>query len=266
MSPMSSAQHLASETLAAAAQDLEAAERSGHPVEPLSDRFPNLGTDDAYAIQSHGRALRLRAGGRIVGHKIGLTSKAMQEMVGVAEPDYGYLLDGMVLEDGADVAVHTLIAPRVEGEIAFRLGRTLVGTEVTIEEVLEATEAVAPALEVIDSRIADWRITITDTIADNASSARAVIGEFRSPGKLDLPTLAMRMDVDGTTVEGRGDAVLGHPAIAVAWLARALDAQGEALEAGEIVLSGALARALPVGPGSHARAEIDGLGTVTASF
>lgn len=248
------------------AQRLLEAERTATPVEPLSAEHPDLGIDEAYAVQLSGRTVRIAAGERIVGHKIGLTSRAMQEMVGVAEPDYGYLTDAMVLADGASVQARGLIAPRVEGEIAFRLGTALAGSGVTAREVLEATESVAAALELIDSRIADWRITIVDTIADNASSARAVVGPWTALAELDLAALTMRMRVDDQEVEGRGEAVLGHPAEAVAWLARALHAQGETLEAGELILSGALARALPVSPGSRATATIDGLGTVGVSF
>lgn len=263
---MSAAQRVEASALETAARALFDAEHDSRPVAPPSETVPGLTVDDAYAIQTRGRALRLELGGRLVGHKIGLTSKAMQEMVGVDRPDYGYLLDAMVLPDGAMVDASGLIAPRVEAEIAFRLHRTLAGANVSIEEVLAATDAVAPALEVIDSRVVDWRITITDTIADNASSARAVLGALRPVGVLDLPSVTMRMEVDGAAVEGRGEAVLGHPAVAVAWLARALHAQGEALEAGEIVLSGALARALPVAPGSGVRAELGELGTVSAAF
>lgn len=263
---MGAAQRIPAATLDAAARELETAERSAAPVAPVSETLPGLTIDDAYAIQMLGRARRLRAGARLVGHKIGLTSAAMQEMVGVDQPDYGYLLDTMVLPDGAVVDARVLVAPRVEAEIALRLHSTIAGSEISVEDVLAATEAVAPALEVIDSRVVDWRITITDTIADNASSARAVVGAFRPVDDLDLARVAMRMDVDGAVVEGRGDAVLGHPAVAVGWLARALYAQGEALEAGELVLSGALARALPVSPGSRARAVLAGLGTVEASF
>lgn len=263
---MGTAQRLPSAALLAAASDLFDAECSATPIAPVSETLPGLGIDDAYAIQTHGRGLRLLRGARVVGHKIGLTSKAMQEMVGVDQPDYGYLLDTMVLADGAAIDIASLVAPRVEAEIAFRLERALSGAAISVEQVLAATEAVAPALEVIDSRVADWRISITDTIADNASSARAVVGAFRPVGDLDLPGVAMRMTVDGEVVEGRGDAVLGHPALAVAWLAQALHAQGEALEAGEVVLSGALARALPVLPGCHAIVELDGLGSVDATF
>lgn len=263
---MSTSQRIPVAALFAAASDLFDAECSATPIAPVSETLPGLGIDDAYAIQTHGRGLRLLRGTRVVGHKIGLTSKAMQEMVGVDQPDYGYLLDTMVLDDGAAIDIASLVAARVEAEIAFRLKRTLSGATISVEQVLAATEAVAPALEVIDSRVADWRITITDTIADNASSARAVVGAFRPVEGLDLPGVAMRMDVDGEVVEGRGDAVLGHPALAVAWLAQALHAQGEALEAGEVVLSGALARALPVLRGSRACAELDGLGSVEATF
>lgn len=260
---MASAQGTATEELA---RRLQQAEQTATPIAPLSSDSAELGIAEAYAVQAAGRRARLAGGGRIVGHKIGLTSQAMQEMLGVDQPDYGYLTDAMVLPHGATVDVCRLIAPRVEGEIAFRLRSRLAGADVGADEVLAATDSVAVALEVIDSRIADWRITIVDTIADNASSAGAVIGAWTPLEDQDLAALSMFMRVDGQQVEGRGDAVLGHPAESVAWLVRALHAQGEALEEDEIVLSGALARALPVGPSSRASATIDGLGTVSATF
>ena len=254
------------QALARAADELLTAEELAAPIRPLSESLAELSIDDAYVVQTLGREQRLRAGPRVVGHKIGLTSLAMQEMVGVDQPDYGYLLDSMVSADGTTLDAATLIAPRVEAEIAFYLARPLAGPAITVQDVLAATESIAPALEVIDSRIVDWRITIVDTIADNASSAHAVVGARQSADQLDLAGLTMVMDVDGTQVEGRGDAVLGHPAEAVAWLARALHRQGEALEAGDLVLSGALARALPVAPGARAHAVLDVLGSVTATF
>ena len=212
--------------------------------------------------------MRVAGGARLVGHKVGLTSKPMQEMVGVDQPDFGYLLDDHVHDDGAHIGADRFIAPRVEGEIAFRLSARVAGADVTAQHVLDSTEAVAPALEVIDSRIADWRITITDTIADNASSGGGVFGPWTSLDEVDVDLAALEMEllVGGEVITGRGDAVLGHPAESVAWLARALHAQGEALEAGQVVLSGALAKALPITSGDTARATFGPLGTVSATF
>ncbi len=240
------------------------ADESATPIEPITGELPGLTVDGAYAVQRAGRALRLAAGGRVAGHKIGLTSEAIQRQLGVDQPDYGYLLASMILDGGAAIDVSRLIAPRVEGEVVFILGEAIHGDQVTAEDVLAATASVAPALEIIDSRVADWRITLADTIADNASSALAVIGEPRPLHGLDLPGLRMTLTVGDEAVEGRGAAVLGHPATSVAWLVRALARQGEGLAAGEVVLSGALARAVDVTAGVDATAEFDGIGTVHA--
>jgi 2-keto-4-pentenoate hydratase len=254
---------------ALAATLLDADARS-MPVEPLTDAWPEMTTSDAYAVQAHGRELRLHMGERLVGRKVGLTSAAMQEMLGVDQPDFGFLTDRMMLPSGATIYAERLIAPRVEAEIAFRLVRPLAG-DPTVEEVLAATGAVAPALEVIDSRIVDWRIRLADTIADNASSALVVLGEFVPLGDLDLAAVATSLEVSSpngsNSVAGTGEAVLGHPALAVAWLAAALDefAQ-EAIAAGEIVLPGAMARALPFVAGDTVRATFTELGAVKATI
>jgi 2-keto-4-pentenoate hydratase len=249
----------------ALARRLLDAERTATGIEPLTAETPELDVDGAYAVQRAGLALRLAAGGRVAGHKIGLTSEAIQRQLGVDQPDYGYLLDSMVLGDGAEIDVARLLAPRVEAEVAFILGRDLEGN-VSAEDVLAATASVAPALEIIDSRIADWRITLADTIADNASSALAVVGDARPVRDVDLPGLTMTLTVGGEMVGGRGEAVLGHPATSVAWLVRALAVQGDGLAAGEVVLSGAIARAVDVRAGVDARADFDGLPSVRASF
>jgi 2-keto-4-pentenoate hydratase len=244
----------------ALARRLYDADRTATPTAPLP---ADLTIADAYAIQLAGRALRGRP---LVGRKVGLTSAAMQEMLGVRQPDFGYLTDAMVSPSGAVVDAARFIAPRVEGEIAFRLARPLHGA-VTIDDVLDATEAVAPALEVIDSRIADWRIAIADTIADNASSGHVVLGAWRPLAGLDLAGVELELIAGGERVAGRGDAVLGHPAAAVAWLARALaEHGGEAIAAGEIVIPGAMARALPIAAGDAVRARLTGLGEVTMTF
>lgn len=254
------------------ARELLDAERTSRPIAPLTARRPDLSIADAYAIQRAGRALRVADGRRLVGRKVGLTSAAMQEMLGVDQPDLGYLTQDMVHADGVRLSCGALLEPRVEAEIAFRLARPLRGTGVDRAEVLAATEAIAPAIEVIDSRIADWRITIADTIADNASSGCVVLGEFRPLGELDLAAIEMQMTValpDGTAgerLEGRGDAVLGHPAEAVVWLVHALAEYGEGVEAGEVVLPGAMARAVPVPPGGGVEAVFAELGAVTMTI
>lgn len=246
------------------ARELLAAERGATAIEPLTTELPRLSLADAYEVQRRGRDLRLADGAALTGRKVGLTSVAMQQMLGVDQPDFGYLTDAMLVPPGASVHVGGLIAPRVEAEIAFRLRRPLHGATVTREEVLAATEAVAPAIEVIDSRIADWRITIADTIADNASCGRYAVGTFSPVGDLDLAALPGELTVHGARgidrVEGRGGAVLGHPADALVWLARALNDFGEGIEAGAVVLPGAIARALPIESGDTVQAGFAGLG------
>jgi len=248
------------------------ADDAARPVPPITEELPELSIADAYTIQRVGRELRQARAERLVGRKVGLTSAAMQEQLGVRQPDFGYLTAGMVLQSGAELPVRGLIAPRVEAEIAFKLRQPLRGAAVTREEVLAATAEVAPALEVIDSRIADWRITIADTIADNASSGRVVLGGFRPLDELDLAAVRAELEVGPVgavareTVAGRGDAVLGHPAEAVAWLARALFEYDEAIAAGEVVLPGAMARALTLTPGDTAVARMEGLGEVAVSM
>ncbi len=253
------------------AEELHAAERDAAPVAPLTERHPGMGVREAYAIQRRGRELRERDGARVVGRKVGLTSAAMQEMLGVDEPDFGYLTQAMVLEDGARIDRGKLIAPRVEAEIAFRLRAPLQGEDVDRDAALAAIGEIAPALEVVDSRVADWRIALADTVADNASSGLAVVGTFQPLGDTDLAGLQMEMVVTGAdgTQEGSagpGSAVLGHPAEALAWLARALAPFGEGIGAGEIVIPGAMARALTVEAGGRVMALFTDLGQITASF
>lgn len=255
------------------ADALAEAEVNARPIPPLSADHPTLSVADAYAIQQLGREARERRGHRLVGRKVGLTSAAMREMLGVEEPDFGYLTDDLVCHSGARLPRAALIAPMVEPEIAFRLDRAVAGPDVTAADVLAATDAVAPALEVIDSRITDWRITLVDTVADNASCARAVLGSFRPLDELDLALVAVEQrlmplrDQRVETVRGDGSAVLGHPAEAVAWLARALDRYAAtALDAGEVVLPGAMTRALPVAAGDRVEAVFSDLGSVTVSI
>ncbi len=263
---------LSPEAVAAEARLLWEAERTRVAVAPVVERHPGATIADAYAIQLAGRALRLaEPGATLVGRKVGLTSDVMQRMLGVDQPDFGYLTATMVSADGATLAPADFLAPRVEAEIAFKLKAPLAGASLTIDDVLAATEAVAPALEVIDSRIADWKIGIADTVADNASSGHVVLGAWQPlPAGLDLAAVAVSLSVtpDGDANSGTGAAVLGHPAAPIVWLARALHQYGggEGIAAGEIVIPGAVSRALPVAPGQTARASFAGLGDVSVSF
>ena len=247
------------------ADRLAAAERDRQPIPPLVLDHPGLTTADAYAIQ----IFNVRRRGRpVVGHKVGLSSAAMQQRMGVDEPDYGHLLDDMRLTEGEPADARRYCYPRVEIEVAFLLGADLPGEGCTERDVLEATEAVAPSIELIDSRIQDWKISIADTIADNASSAGFVVGAARIPPyEVDLRTIEAVLRRDGEPVaRGRSDAVLGNPATAVAWLARTVAAFGVRLRAGQVILPGACARAVDARPDDRFQAEFAGLGAVRLSF
>jgi 2-keto-4-pentenoate hydratase len=256
-----------------AAHALAVAERDRVPIPPLRETYPDIDAADAYEIQLLNIRRRLAEGATVHGHKVGLSSKAMQEMMGVDEPDYGHLLSDMRLpgngqSEDVPVSAGRYCYPRVEVEVGFVLGATLPGEGCTEDDVIEATEAVAPAIELIDSRIADWNIRIGDTIADNASSAGYVLGADRvKPTDIDLLTIDARLMKNGDQVaEGRSDAVLGNPVTAVAWLARKVASFGVTLEAGHVILPGSVHRAIDVAPGDDFEAVFDGLGTVRLSF
>lgn len=244
---------------------LDSAQGERVAIEPLTAQYPGLHVADAYAIQGHLVDLWVARGDRIVGVKAGLTSQAKQQAMGVHEPIYGYLCESMVLAEGEPLPTGELIHPRAEPEIAFILKSDLQGPGVTPQQVLAATEGVAPAFEVIDSRYRDFRFTLPDVIADNASSARLLIGAQRLPPfELDLRLIGMVFEKNGEVVEtGAGAAVLGDPLLAVAWLANALAGRGERLEAGWIVLPGALCNAHPVAPGDELYVSFDRLGTLS---
>jgi 2-keto-4-pentenoate hydratase len=252
----------------AAAGLLVTASSTRVPAQPLSLTFPGLSVDDAYVIQLRNNESRRASGAKIVGHKVGLTSLAMQTMLGVDEPDFGAIFDDTVYQSGDVVPVDQWLQPRVEIEIAFRLSAGLTGGSVTRDDVLAATEAVAPSLEIIDSRIADWKITLADTVADNASSAAIVVGDWVPIERAgDLAATAAALHLNGKHVaSGRGEDVLGHPAEAVAWLANKLYTVGISLEAGHLVMPGACTKAVDVVAGDHVGAVFDGLGTVAVSF
>jgi len=256
------------ELLDALADRLAQAELARGAVEPLTEAHPELTPADAYGIQQRNVANRKTAGGLVRGRKVGLTSLAMQRQLGVDEPDFGALLDDMVVEDGDAIDTSELIAPKVEAEIAFVMGRELRGPGVGALDALRAVAGAVASIEVIDSRIADWRLSLVDTIADNASSARVVAaGRLVGVQELDLRTLGVVMTLNGSVVAtGAGAAVLGNPARCVAWLANKLAEFDVPLREGDLVLAGALHAAAPVVQGDVVRAEFAGLGPVSVRF
>ena len=252
----------------ALAEMLLAAEQSQKPIPPLTESDPGLSVEEAYRIQLLVMEMKKSRGQVVVGKKIGLTSLAMQNMLGVKEPDYGHILDGMVVMEAEKILTTDLIKPRIEGELAFVLKEDLQGPGVTLTEVIRCSEGVIPSLEIIDSRIVDWKIKLPDTVADNASSARIVLGgTITSLHSLDLRTVGMVLEKNGEVVAtATGAAVLGHPAQAVAWLANKLAAYDITLCKGEVILSGSLTAAMPVGAGDFVRADFGPLGDVKTKF
>jgi 2-keto-4-pentenoate hydratase len=250
------------------AADLAEAERSRVGIAPLTTGIPDIDVVDAYEIQLINIRQRVAEGARVVGHKVGLSSRAMQEMMGVDEPDYGHLLDEMEVFEDRPVPAGKYLYPRVEVEVGFVLADDLPGEGCTEDDVLAATAAFAPAIELIDTRITDWKIKLCDTIADNASSAGWVLGGARvSPKDIDIQNIDAVLTRNGEVVaKGRSDAVLGNPVTAVAWLARKVDSFGVRLKAGDIVLPGSCTKAIDARPGDDFVADFDGLGSVHLSF
>jgi 2-keto-4-pentenoate hydratase len=252
----------------ALSEALLAADAAHTPIDPLTVSAPKLTVEDAYRVQLASVKARITKGRRIIGKKIGLTSKAMQDLLGVREPDYGHLLDDMLLLEDEPCKRSELILPKVEGEVAFVLKGRLRGPGVHVADVLRATDGVMASLEIVDSRIRDWKIKLADTVADNASSARFVLGSRLLPAHdFDLRRIGMYLAKNGQVVNsGAGVAVWGHPAAAVAWLANKLAAFDVALEPGEIVLSGAVTAAVNVEAGDVVEAHFDRLGSVSVRF
>jgi len=250
------------------ANRLMTANKDLKPIDPLTETYPEITTEEAYQIQLITVERQLSEGRRVVGKKIGLSSPAMQQMFNVTEPDYGHLLDDMLVQQGGALIASRLLQPRIEGEIAFILERDLIGPGITPTDVIRATAGVTAALEIIDSRIRDWRIKIQDTIADNASSAAFVLGSKMIPlTDLDLRYVGFVMTKNGRLVStGAGAAVLGSPAQSVAWLANKMGEYGISLKAGEIILSGAAAAAVPAQTGDSIHLTVDRVGDVGCFF
>ena len=238
-------------------------------IAPLTTQAPDITIDDAYLISRRFLERRLATGERVVGTKIGVTSKAVMTMLNVHQPDFGYLTDTMMFATGAEVpASRTLIAPRAEGEIAFILKKDLCGPGVTNADVIRATDFVMPCFEIVDSRITDWKIKIQDTIADNASCGVVVLGDRAiKPTAVDLSTCGIVVSLNGEIIStGAGAAALGSPVNCITWLANTLGARGVTLKAGEVILSGSLVPLQPVKPGDNMHMAIGGIGQCSVRF
>ncbi|WP_417591483.1 2-keto-4-pentenoate hydratase [Parasphingorhabdus sp.] len=241
---------------------------NGPTIAPLRDSEPQATNEDAYIIQALNRDHWVQTGRQIVGAKIGLTSKAVQQQLGVDQPDFGVLFADMQVGDDGTITSDRLLQPKVEAEIAFRLGRDIKSVGDTPSALVDAVSGVFPALEIADSRVADWDITYVDTVADNASAGMFILGNRSLDLQdIDLVGCSMRMEQNGTVVsEGNGAACLGHPLNALAWLASIRIEQGNPLKAGDIILSGALGPMVPAAPGDNFTAHIDGMGSVSVDF
>ena len=251
------------------AEELYQALVQRHTVAPLRARNLELTIDDAYAISLGILARRQRAGERVIGKKIGVTSAAVQNMLGVHQPDFGFLTDRMHIANGDTVLIKdTMIQPRAEAEIALILSSELRGPGITPAAVLAATASIAPCFEIVDSRIANWDIRIVDTVADNASCGVFVLGAERlDPRGIDLAALKVRVWKNQQPLsEGLGSAVQGSPLASVAWLANTLGAYGVELNAGDIILSGSLVPLEPARAGDHFRLELEGVGSASIAF
>ena len=252
--------------LVAVAEQLRAVYESGTPIPPIKDSIASA--DEAYAVQELNTSYWADSGRRLVGRKIGLTSLAVQRQLGVDQPDYGMLFADMAVDDGAEVAAGRLIQPKVEAEIAFVLGDDLPHPDTTPAEVLRAIDVAVAAIEIVDSRIADWQISFFDTVADNGSSGLYVLGSQPvSLAAFDPIECGMVIERAGEPVSvGAGSACLGSPVSASAWLARTMAAAGRPLRAGDTILSGALGPMVVAEPGDVFEARISGLGSVSISF
>jgi 2-keto-4-pentenoate hydratase len=241
---------------------------SAAAVAPLRDGLDALDVDGAYDVQNINTRHWVSQGRRIVGRKIGLTAKAVQTQLGVDRPDYGVLFNDMAIPDGGTLFASKVLQPKAEAEVALVMARDLTNAEASIQDVLAATAYALPAIEIVDSRIADWKITFADTVADNGSSAFFVLGrEPCSLARLDLETCGMVLEQnDRVASMGVGAACLGHPLIAAAWLIATLGARGEGVRAGDIVLTGALGPMIPIRPGDVLKARIGGLGSCGFTF
>ncbi|PHV03872.1 2-oxo-3-hexenedioate decarboxylase [Janthinobacterium sp. BJB412] len=259
---------LDSATIAALAERLEQCELQARDTTKITDDYPDIDWDDAYAIQDEIRRRKIARGGKIVGLKAGLTSHAKMRQMGVATPCFGFLADYFALPEGGECQVSQLIHPKVEPEIAFVTKRALRGPGCHIGSVLAATDFVMPGIEVIDSRYRDFKFDLKSVIADNTSAVRFVVGgQPRPVNRVDLRTVGVVLEKNGQAVAfGAGAAVLGHPAAAIAMLANHLGARGEEIPAGSLILSGGITEAVAVQAGDSVSLRVQGMGSVGMRF
>lgn len=246
---------------------LLSAEKKRQEVAKVTEKYPHLTFEEAYIIQEKLLRRKAQEGAKIIGVKLGLTSRAKQQMMGVHEAIYGYVTDDMLALEWEPLDYNKLIHPKAEPELAFFMGEDLQGTNVTIEEVLAATQYVAPAIEIIDSRYRNFHFTLADVIADNCSAARFVVGsKWVSPNALDLGNLGMVLSKNGKVEQvGASAAVLGHPGASVAWAVNKLGEVGKGVKKGEIILSGAISEAISFQPGDTIQAQFADVGSVSFS-
>jgi 2-keto-4-pentenoate hydratase len=247
------------------ARALYEARRTRQAIAPFTDADPDLGMADGYAVQQELTRLLLADGDRIVGYKVGLTSKPMQQMIGVDQPDYGPVLASTVYSDGDIISAGSFIQPKLEAEIAFVLGSPLAGPDVSVLDARRAIAGMTAAVEIVDSRFADWRIKLADTVADLASNGAVAVSSRLVPlDGVDPRLIGMVLTRQGELIDtGAGAAALGDPVKVVAWLANTLGEMGVKLEAGHLIMTGALHAAVPMRPGDVFRADFDRLGPLT---
>lgn len=250
------------------ARQLYEAEKSCKPIPNLTTRYPQITLDDAYDIQTRGRQLRLEEGNLIVGRKIGLTSRGMMELLHCDTPDYGYLLNTMLINEGSSCRREELNIPILEGEIAFIMGEDLQGPGVTTADVLNSTAWVVPCFEVCDGRYPDWKVTVRDTISDNAGASHFMLGS--KPKRIEdvnLKGIGMVMERNGELIgSAAGAEVMGTPLNSVTWLINKLAEYGDGLKKGDIVLSGAFIAAVPCEKGDYFVMSLDGFPSISLKF
>ena len=249
------------------AERLRKAYRTG-AIPPLRDVIAPHDIDNAYAIQQINTALWVSEGRKMVGRKVGLTAKAVQLQLGVDQPDFGVLFEDMAIANGGSLSPDQVLQPKAEGEVAFIMGADIEDSQASREQVVASIDSVVEAIEIVDSRIEDWKITFADTVADNGSAAFFVLGSEPKPlAGLDLWTCGMVLEVNGETVSsGTGVACMGHPLNALTWLANTLAARGESLRKGDVILSGALGPMFAIAPGDEVRVTIGGLGSASFTY
>ena len=259
---------LDNKTITTLGDELYGAWRDARQISPVTEREPGITIDEAYRVQLRTIERRLGDGEHVVGKKIGITAKAVMQMLGVDQPDFGHLLSGMTYNEGEPLDSSRFCQPRGEGEIAFILGKDLTGPGIKGPDVLAATECLMPAFEIVDSRVTDWKIKIQDTVADNASAAAFVLGDTAVSARgVDLANCGMVLEKNGEIIgTGAGAASLGNPVNAVAWLANTLGELGIGLKAGEVILSGSLSIMFPIQAGDVLRMSLNGIGNVSCRF